>query len=136
MENQRVATVGLLLCSSILAACSVEERGGGALEEAAAVVAVKNPLSAVEPPGPADRELRGTIVEVLRAGPYTYAAVASPDGSARWVVTMRGGLSRGDEVEVKNMGTRRGFASKRLGRTFEEVIFGVVRTVSPTGREG
>jgi hypothetical protein len=111
-------------------------RGGDAIEAAAAVVASKNPFADVDPPREGDEKLHGRIVEVLRAGSYTYASIQPDEGDARWVVTMRRGLSAGQEVDVKNMGTQRAFRSKRLGRTFDELIFGIVRPVTANHSEG
>lgn len=122
------------------AAAACTETGGAgegdALEAAAAVVATKNPFAEVDPPRKGDEKLTGRIVEILRAGSYTYASVQPDEGEARWVVTMRRGLSTGQEVDVKNMGTQRAFRSKRLGRTFDELIFGIVRPVTPNQSEG
>jgi hypothetical protein len=125
-----------ILPAVVLGGCSTDPRDAAIVEEAAAVVAAKNPFAEAAPPRAGDEKLRGRIVELLRAGSYTYASVAAADGTTRWVVTMKRGLSLGDEVEVKNMGTQRGFRSKRLGRTFDELVFGVVRPASPTNGEG
>ncbi len=93
-------------------------------------VASKNPFASVERPWPGDERLRGRVIEVLPAGGYTYFALEAGDGP-RWVVTATDGVAPGAHVEVKNMGTRRAFRSKRLGRSFEALVFGSVRVVSP-----
>lgn len=132
------------ICSAIAAllpavtACteSGDAGKGDAIEAAAAVVATKNPFAEVDPPRAGDEKLHGRIVEILRAGSYTYASVQPDEGEARWVVTLRRGLSTGQEVDVKNMGTQRAFRSKRLGRTFDELIFGVIRPVTAEQSEG
>jgi hypothetical protein len=123
------------LAASVFFGCAetpVEE----AADAAASLALTKNPFSDVEPPRPEEVALRGEVREVLRAGSYTYLSIACEDGDARWVVTMRRGFSAGDRVDVKNMGTRRAFHSKRLGRTFEELVFGVVRPLSTSEKEG
>lgn len=107
-----------------------------AADHAAAVAVTKNPLTEVEPVRPGDERVRGQVAEALRAGSYTYLSIASDDGTTRWVVTMKRGISPGARVEVTNMGTRRDFRSKKLGRTFDELVFGVVRPVSVSNKEG
>ena len=136
MSKTICATASFVLLAATACTESGEGRGGDAIEAAAAVVASKNPFADVEPPREGDEKLHGRIVEILRAGSYTYAAVQPDEGEARWVVTMRRGLSAGDDVEVKNMGTQRAFRSKRLGRTFDELIFGIVRPVMANKSEG
>ncbi|NUO53988.1 MAG: hypothetical protein HOV80_34515 [Polyangiaceae bacterium] len=136
MSKTICAVIAALLSAVTACTESGEARGGDTIEAAAAVVASKNPFADVEPPRAGDEKLHGRIVEVLRAGSYTYAAVQPVEGEARWVVTMRGGLSAGQEVDVKNMGTQRAFRSRRLGRTFDELIFGIVRPVTANHSEG
>ena len=105
------------------------------VDAAAAGVMAKNPFAEVDPPRPGEAELVGEVRERLAAGSYTYLAVSDASGAARWVVTMKRGFSVGDRVQVKNLGTRRDFHSKRLGRRFDEVVFGVVRPAKQ-GQEG
>jgi hypothetical protein len=114
----------------VLAAASCAD-GDLDIDAAAAGAMAKNPFAEVEPPRPDQAELAGAVVERLAAGSYTYLAVSVDDGAPRWVVTMKPGFAVGDRVHVKNMGTRRDFHSKRLGRTFDELVFGVVRPAKP-----
>ncbi len=74
-------------------------------------------------PAPGDERFHGEVQERLAAGPYTYLRVATPAGP-RWVVTM--GAAPDGVVEVRNMGTHRNFHARRLGRDFEELVFGIV----------
>jgi len=131
----RTAVAGLAL--ALVAGCerAAEEVGTG-VDAAAAVAMTKNPFTEVEPPRDGDKHLRGRIIELLRAGTYTYASVACDDGSSRWVVTMKRGLAVGHRVDVTNMGVQRDFHSKRLDRTFDELVFGVVRPVANKETEG
>jgi len=76
-----------------------------------------------EAPVAGDERFTGRVLERLPAGPYTYLNEAT-DRGARWVVTM--GAAPEGAVEVRNMGTRRGFHARRLGRDFDELVFGVV----------
>lgn len=123
------------LALAALGGCT-EAPVGDAADHAASLALAKNPFSEVEPARAGEEQLRGEVLEVLRAGSYTYLSIACDDESTRWVVTMKRRFSAGARVEVKNMGTRRDFHSKRLGRTFEELVFGVVRPVSVSSKEG
>jgi hypothetical protein len=71
-----------------------------------------------------DERFTGRVLERLPAGPYTYLHVAT-DAGPRWVVTM-GAAPPVDAVEVRNMGTQRNFHARRLGRDFDELVFGIV----------
>ncbi len=123
------------LCASALAGCG---RGSAPLDldEAAVVVVTKNPFAEVQAPRDDDRLFAGEVRQALRAGTYTYLEVRDRDGQSRWVVTMKRGFRVGSRVEVKNMGTRSDFYSPRLGRTFDELVFGVVRQAPESRTEG
>jgi len=99
-----------------------------ASQELLMTVASRNPFSSVERPGPGDERLRGRVTEVLPAGGYTYFAIDS-GGESRWVVTTSEGVAEGALVEVKNMGTKRDFRSKKLRRSFETLVFGSVKAL-------
>ncbi|MBL9027181.1 MAG: hypothetical protein JNL21_33610 [Myxococcales bacterium] len=124
----RTLVLETCLVALALAGCADGELD---VDAAAAGAMAKNPFAEVEPPRPDQAELVGTVVERLPAGSYTYLALSGDDGRPRWVVTMKRGFSVGDRVHVKNMGTRRDFHSKRLGRAFDELVFGVVRPARP-----
>ena len=84
-----------------------------------------SPLRGATVDGDAPR--RGRIAERIAAGPYTYLRVATAGGDA-WLATLGEGADRGDDVAIHVLGTRRGFASRRLGRTFSTLHFAVVTT--------
>ena len=81
-----------------------------------------------EAPVAGDERFTGLVLERLPAGPYTYLHVATESG-ARWVVTM--GAAPEGAVEVRNMGIRKHFHARRLGREFDELVFGIVASVGP-----
>jgi hypothetical protein len=85
-----------------------------------------NPLQALAPAEAGDDAFAGVVEESIPAGGYTYLRVATEDGD-RWVATMGKGARVGHRVHVKNMGTRHDFHSRRLGRRFDELAFGIVR---------
>ncbi len=85
-----------------------------------------------EAPVAGDERFTGLVLERLPAGPYTYLQVATESG-ARWVVTM--GAAPEGAVEVRNMGIRKHFHARRLGREFDELVFGIVAPVGPLASE-
>ncbi len=98
------------------------------VEEAAAAVVAENPFSDLERPREGDERFVGRVTEMRAAGPYTYASIDVGGGGVRWVVMLRAGaITRGDRVVVKSFGTQKNFRSRRLGMTFDELVFGVVR---------
>ena len=84
------------------------------------------------PPGmprvdPPDGNFAGEIRERVGAGSYTYLLVSTADGGREWVVTLGGGVPVGSRVDVINMGVRHDFRSRRLARTFDRLVFAIVR---------
>ncbi len=75
-------------------------------------------------PEAGDLRFRGRVHERLPAGPYTYLHITT-DVGPRWVVTM-GAAPQADLVEVRNMGVAKNFHARRLGRDFDELVFGIV----------
>ncbi len=119
-------------CASVACshgAASLPERA----DDLAVAVAAQNPLPGIEPPTAAEKGWHGRVDEVVRAGSYTYLRVACDDEVERWVVTLRSDFAIGARVTIKNMGTRRDFRSKRLARTFERLVFGIVHDETPHG---
>lgn len=86
----------------------------------------RSPLSGISGPSPEESELDGVVRDVVRAGPYRYVEVVDAGGSTRWIATLSVSASPGDNVHVKSFGARDDFYSKRLGRRFERLLFGMV----------
>jgi len=120
--------LSLLALLAALPACDsaldVSDHG----RDLAMVAPTGNPLKSVDRPQADDERIRGRVDEVARAGSYTYLRVmCERDAGPRWVVTLGRGAEVGDHVAVHNMGTKTNFRSKRLNRTFDELVFGIVR---------
>ena len=74
----------------------------------------------------ADRALiAGRVEERLPAGSYTYVAVRAGE-ALTWAVTLGDAPPVGTPVQVRSMGRRTNFHSRRLERTFPELVFGIV----------
>jgi hypothetical protein len=84
-------------------------------------------------PSAGDAAFQGRVTRLLPAGGYTYLEVLGPAGP-RWVVTIGGGQPVGADVNVNSFGARKAFRSRRLGRTFDDLLFAVVRRATKGGR--
>src|SRR5262245_11719018 len=93
---------------------------------AGAPPAPARPLAEMTPPVAGQERFAGVVEERLEAGSYADLAVRTDDARLRWVATMGEGRAIGTRVAVRNMGTRTDFHSRRLDRTFSELVFGVV----------
>lgn len=94
-----------------------------------------SPMGALDSPAADEREITGVVTERLVAGRYSYLCLDA-DGTRVWIATTGAGAEVGQRVHVRSLGTRRDFESPRLGRRFDELVFGVVRVVdSPLARE-
>jgi hypothetical protein len=81
---------------------------------------------AVDPPPEALSSFSGRVEQRLRAGSYSYLLVRADAGRVHWVVTLGDGVAAGLEVDVRSFGARDQFRSRRLGRTFEHLLFAMV----------
>lgn len=117
-----LASIRRFTIASLLAAC------GGA-PPAPAVVADApiggSPLAGIAPVAEGDREFEGIVRERLPAGSYLYLAVEHDD-RLRWIATTGSDAELGARVRVQSMGVRHDFHSRRLDRSFDELVFGVV----------
>ncbi len=87
-----------------------------------------NPLGGLSRSAEDLAPVAGTVEERLPAGGYTYLAVREASGRLVWTVTVGRGASEGDRVVVRSFGRRASFFSRRLQRTFPELVFGLVST--------
>lgn len=108
-------------------AAAVTEVAAASPSSSTTTKGLDGPPTGLIPPGPDEATLFGTVAELLPAGGYTYLRVEPEHGEPRWVVTLRRGLETGARVEVDNIGSRQDFYSRRLDRSFPELVFGVVR---------
>lgn len=81
-------------------------------------------------------ETAGLVVERLPAGGYLYLRLRDDAGLESWVVTLSRTAPSEAQVRVTVFARADTFTSKRLGRTFEPLLFGAVRAPStPTTPE-
>jgi hypothetical protein len=120
-------TCSVLALLAALPACDVTAAASNRVEQPPAPTGASNPLRSVERPAAGDGRLQGRVEEIARAGSYSYLRVAFSGVDSRWVVTLGSSVEVGDRVSVRTIGTKRNFRSRRLGRTFDELLFAVVR---------
>ncbi|WP_437274895.1 hypothetical protein WME90_26995 [Sorangium sp. So ce375] len=92
----------------------------GPLDAAAA-----NPLGQLSRAAADRAPLAGVIEERLSAGSYTYVAVRAGE-TLTWAVTVGDAPPPGTPVQVRSMGRKTNFHSRRLARTFPDLVFGIV----------
>lgn len=85
-----------------------------------------NPLLSIVQSATDKQPLVGRVEQQLRAGGYTYLAVRTEQDALHWAVTLGKGAPPGTRVSVRSLGHRASFTSRRLGRTFEQLRFGIV----------
>lgn len=98
---------------------------GYALYGRAQADASGNPLLSIVREALDDPPLVGRVEQQLRAGSYTYLAVRTGDG-VKWAVTLGAGAAVGTRISLRSLGHHDHFYSRRLGRTFEALHFGIV----------
>lgn len=65
----------------------------------------------------------GRILQLMQATGYTYAEVQAGDGQKVWMAGALLALKVGDIVQWGDYAVMRGFRSKALNRTFEQILF-------------
>jgi membrane protein implicated in regulation of membrane protease activity len=71
---------------------------------------------------PAMTATKGTVVETMNSGGYTYLNIDN-GGQKTWAAVPNTEIKVGQEVEVAPGMTMNNFTSKTLGRTFEAIVF-------------
>jgi hypothetical protein len=84
-----------------------------------------NPLGLLSRSAADRARITGRVEERLPAGSYTYLAVRTGEALV-WAVTVGDAPPPGAQVEVRSMGRRTNFHSRRLARTFPDLVFGIV----------
>lgn len=82
-------------------------------------------------PAGAPTALKGTVVEVITSGDYTYLQIDN-DGQKQWVAIPKTEIKAGQKVELAPGTEFKNYTSKSLGRTFDSVYF----STGPTSAQG
>jgi hypothetical protein len=78
-------------------------------------------------PAPAEDPLsvKGTVLESMDAGAYTYLKLKTADGEV-WAAVAKTSVKTGTDVTITGISRMDGFESKTLGRTFDRIWFGAL----------
>ena len=76
-------------------------------------------------PGHAGPPLKGEVLEVREAAPYTYLRLKT-DAGETWAAVTSAPVKKGARVTVVNTLEMQNFESKALNRRFDKVVFGTV----------
>jgi hypothetical protein len=71
---------------------------------------------------PAKTAAKGTVVETMNSGGYTYVLLDN-GGQKSWAAIPNSEVKVGQEVELAPGMVMNGFSSKTLGRTFDAILF-------------
>lgn len=65
----------------------------------------------------------GKVLETMDSGGYSYVKLATAGGE-KWAAVRQAAVRVGDEVTIERAMVMKGFTSKTLDRTFDEILFG------------
>jgi hypothetical protein len=88
---------------------------------------VQNPFASAERVDASESAWSGRVLERLNAGSYVYLRVARDGAAPAWVVTAEAIAPDAENVRVRALRRVNHFESKRLGRAFAPLFFGIVR---------
>ena len=88
-----------------------------------AVAPTKAPATKATGPGAG---LSGKVIQTMDSGGYTYAELETGKGKL-WAAVRQTELKQGQDVTVLGATLMRGFKSKTLDRTFDEIYFGQLK---------
>ena len=102
--------------------CSILALLGGQAMAFPGGMAGQQPSGAQPAAAQAPLPVKGTVVETMTGGGYTYVCIES-DGQKQWAAMPPTEVKVGEKVEIKPSMVMRNFNSKALGRTFDSLIF-------------
>ncbi len=79
--------------------------------------------------------VKGTVLETMNAGGYTYLRLKTDSGET-WAAVNRASVSKGAEVSIDNAMEMRDFESRSLKRTFPKILFGSLGGSATAGATG
>ena len=86
-------------------------------------IGAQNPKAQPKPSG-----ISGTVLEQIPAGKYLYLKLKSEDGKQLWTAVLKENVQTGTSVTVQSPHRMTQFKSPTLGRVFDEIYFGTLRT--------
>jgi hypothetical protein len=85
------------------------------------------PAASAAPGAPAEdpTSVKGTVLETMDAGAYTYLRLKTAEGEV-WAAVPKASVKAGAEVTITGISRMDGFESKTLGRKFDRIWFGAL----------
>lgn len=71
------------------------------------------------------RSVKGAVLEVKEADPYTYLRLRTPEGEI-WAAVSKAAIRKGAEATIENATVMSNFESKSLNRKFDRIVFGTL----------
>ena len=71
------------------------------------------------------RSVKGEVLEVREADPYTYLRLRTKEGEI-WAAVNKAPATKGAQVTIENASVMTNFESKALKKTFDRIIFGTL----------
>jgi hypothetical protein len=87
------------------------------------------PAADKAPVAPARLSVTGKVLEIIDVTDGMYMRLKTSEGET-WVAVNKASVKKGDEVKVINALRMDGFESKKLKRTFDHILFGVLSSES------
>ncbi len=126
MSSTRFAALALALA---LPACSSEQPASPAAEAPVTTEAGASSQAMRAALPSAAGGMSGTVKETMSSGGYTYVLLDTGAGGEVWLAAPQTQVTVGSAIEAPAGSEMRGFTSKTLGRTFDQVFF--VSSVRP-----
>ncbi len=121
MRKPYVLAIGVV-AGAALAAVALGQRDGSHASSPAAPQAVTAPASTVE----AGAIIEGKVLETIAVQRYVYLRLERGGPEGTWAAVPTAAITAGDHARVVDATLMRGFESKVLERTFDEIYFGVL----------
>ena len=131
----RKKTTLLILLACFLALLTAGCKKEPKLTAAPAAAPAANPAAAPAPAPGASPGLGGKVTQTMNSGGYTYAELDTGSGK-KWAAVKETELAVGQEVTIEGAALMKGFKSKTLDRTFDEIYFGALKGAAGAPTEG
>jgi hypothetical protein len=118
MVAGRTFLAGIIVAGVGLGGCGAPNADPGSAQ---------NPFASAERVDRAESAWSGRVLERLSAGSYVYLRVERAGGQQAWIVTAEAIAPDAENVRVRALRRVNHFESKRLGRSFAPLFFGIVR---------
>ncbi len=121
MRKPYTLAIGVV-AGAVLTAVGFSQRADSPASSPASLPAVAGSA----PMGAAGNVIEGKVLETMAVDRYLYLRLDRGGGEGTWVAVPKAEIKTGDHAQVVNAALMRGFESKALKRTFDEIYFGTL----------